>query len=73
MILEFTVKADAAQPVLVVVNNVNVNLISPTETEVLIVRADALREKEENEEKNEEETTEGKTNAEPQKETAEED
>ncbi|PSL20877.1 hypothetical protein [Chitinophaga ginsengisoli] len=71
MILEFTVKADAAQPVLVVVNNVNVNLISPTETEVLIVRTDSLPEKEEEEE--EEETTEGKMGAEPQKEAAEED
>lgn len=65
MMMKFTVKADAAQPVLIVVNNVNVNFINPTEAEVLIVRADALRE--------EAETPEEKSDAKPATETREED
>ena len=65
MIMEFTVKADAAQPVQVVVNNVNINIITPTEEEIFIVRADAFK----GETKKEEE----KTDAEPNKETGTED
>ena len=65
MIMEFTVKADAAQPVQVVVNNVNINIITPTEEEIFIIRADAFK----GETKKEEE----KTDAEPNKETGTED
>jgi len=57
MIMEFTVKADPAQPVQVVVNNVNINIITPAEEEIFIVRADAFRE--------EAKKDEAKTDAEP--------
>lgn len=56
--MEFTIKADAAQPVQVVVNNVNINIITPAEEEIFIVRADAFRE----ETKKDKEKTEAEPN-----------
>ena len=57
MIIEFSIEAGTAQPILVVVNNIHLNLICTAEDEEFTARTDVSRE--------EPKTAEGKTDAAP--------